>query len=62
MVDLPLTRASDTASALGLQTEPTTPGGIPPPGSLVFLRFQECDFPCEQVASWEDYRLMRATG
>ncbi len=37
-------------------------GGIPPPGSLVFLRFQDCDFPCEEVTSWEDYRLMRATG
>jgi hypothetical protein len=37
-------------------------GGIPPPGSLVFLRFQECDFPCKEVASWEHYRLMRATG
>jgi hypothetical protein len=37
-------------------------GGIPPPGSLVFLRFQDCDFPCEEVGSWEDYRLMRASG
>ena len=37
-------------------------GGIPPPGSLVFLRFQDCDFPCTEVASWEDYRLTRATG
>ena len=37
-------------------------GGIPPPGSLVFLRFQDCDYPCEEVARWEDYRLMRATG
>jgi Dolichyl-phosphate-mannose-protein mannosyltransferase len=37
-------------------------GGVPPPGSLVFLRFQECDYPCEEVARWEDYRLMRATG
>jgi Dolichyl-phosphate-mannose-protein mannosyltransferase len=37
-------------------------GGIPPPGSLVFLRFQDCDYPCEEVTSWEDYRLMRATG
>lgn len=37
-------------------------GGIPPPGSLVFLRFQDCDFECTQVASWEEYRLMRATG
>jgi hypothetical protein len=37
-------------------------GGVPPPGSLVFLRFQECDFTCEDVASWEDYRLERAVG
>jgi hypothetical protein len=37
-------------------------GGIPPPGSLVFLRFQDCDYPCKEVARWEDYRLMRATG
>ncbi len=37
-------------------------GGIPPPGSLVFLRFQDCDFPCKEVARWENYRLMRATG
>jgi hypothetical protein len=28
----------------------------------VFLRFQDCDYPCEEVARWEDYRLMRATG
>jgi len=37
-------------------------GGIPPPGSLVFLRFQDCDYECETVASWEDYRLVRAIG
>ena len=37
-------------------------GGIPPSGSLVFLRFQDCDYACEQVASWEDYRLVRAVG
>ena len=37
-------------------------GGIPPSGSLVFLRFQDCDYPCEEVAEWEDYRLVRATG
>ena len=37
-------------------------GGVPPPGSLVFLRFQTCDFPCEDVARWEDYLLRRATG
>jgi hypothetical protein len=37
-------------------------GGIPPPGSLVFLRFQDCDYACEDVASWEEYRLVRAVG
>ena len=37
-------------------------GGIPPAGSLVFLRFQECDYECEDVASWEEYRLARAVG
>ena len=37
-------------------------GGIPPPGSLVFLRFQDCDFECEDVASWEEYWLARAAG
>ena len=36
-------------------------GGIPPVGSLVFLRFQDCDFPCKEVARWEDYRLVRAS-
>ena len=37
-------------------------GGIPPRGSTVFLRFQDCDFVCETISSWEDYRLMRALG
>ncbi len=37
-------------------------GGVPPPGSLVFLRFQDCDFECEEVARWEEYRLVRAGG
>ena len=35
-------------------------GGIPPPGSLVLLLFQECDFACEPVESWEQYRLVRS--
>jgi 4-amino-4-deoxy-L-arabinose transferase-like glycosyltransferase len=35
-------------------------GAIPPAGSLVFLRFQDCDFDCDEVASWGEYRLMRA--
>jgi hypothetical protein len=34
-------------------------GGSPPPGSLVFLHFQECDFECNVVESWELYRLAR---
>ena len=37
-------------------------GGVPPTGSLVFLRFQDCDFACQDVTSWEDYRLVRALG
>jgi len=37
-------------------------GGVPPQGSIVFLRFQDCDFVCEAVASWEEYRLVRAIG
>ena len=37
-------------------------GGVPPPGSLVFLRFQDCDYECEDVASWEKYRLVRSVG
>ncbi|HEX2345338.1 MAG TPA: glycosyltransferase family 39 protein [Gaiellaceae bacterium] len=37
-------------------------GAVPPQGSIVFLRFQDCDFVCEAVASWEEYRLVRAIG
>jgi hypothetical protein len=37
-------------------------GEVPPRGSLLFLRFQDCDYACEDVARWEDYRLVRATG
>ncbi len=37
-------------------------GGVPPPGSLVFSRFQECDYVCEEFAHWEEYRLSRAKG
>jgi 4-amino-4-deoxy-L-arabinose transferase-like glycosyltransferase len=37
-------------------------GGVPPPGSLVLLHFQECDFACVQIESWELYRLARAAG
>lgn len=37
-------------------------GGIPPPGSLVLLQFQDCDFACEEIERWELYRLARAAG
>ncbi len=37
-------------------------GGVPPLGALLFLRFQECDYACEEVARWDEYRLSRATG
>lgn len=37
-------------------------GGLPPAGATVFLRFQDCDFVCEEIARWEDYRLARAVG
>jgi len=34
-------------------------GGVPPPGSLVLLLFQGCDYACTDVARWEGYRLVR---
>jgi len=34
-------------------------GGVPPPGSLVLLLFQDCDYACTDVARWEGYRLVR---
>ena len=37
-------------------------GGIPPVGSTVFARFQECDYACERFAFWEEYWLARAVG
>jgi 4-amino-4-deoxy-L-arabinose transferase-like glycosyltransferase len=37
-------------------------GGIPPPGSVVFGLFQECDYACEEFARWEGYWLARAVG
>jgi hypothetical protein len=37
-------------------------GGIPPSGSIVFARFQECDYVCEKFAWWEEYWLARAIG
>jgi hypothetical protein len=52
------------AAALGVPSERVVilpDGGIAPRGSLVLLHFQECDFACEQIESWEQYRLARAT-
>jgi hypothetical protein len=37
-------------------------GGIPPPGSVVFALFQECDYVCEKFAHSEKYWLARAIG
>ena len=37
-------------------------GGIPPAGSVVFGRFQECDYVCEETARFEDYWVARAVG
>jgi Dolichyl-phosphate-mannose-protein mannosyltransferase len=37
-------------------------GGIPPRGSLVFGRFQECDYVCRKFARWEHYWLATAIG
>jgi hypothetical protein len=53
------------AAALGLPNERVVvlpDGGIPPPGSLVLLQFQDCDFACEEIERWELYRLARAAG
>jgi 4-amino-4-deoxy-L-arabinose transferase-like glycosyltransferase len=35
-------------------------GGIPPRGSTVFGRFQECDYVCPKVARWDGYWIARA--
>ena len=37
-------------------------GGIPPRGSIVFGRFQKCDYVCPKVAAWEGYFVARAEG
>jgi hypothetical protein len=53
------------AAALGVPDERVVvlpDGGIPSPGSLVLLQFQDCDFACEEIERWELYRLARAAG
>src|SRR6266508_352911 len=37
-------------------------GGIPPKGSTVFGLFQECDYVCNEFATWEKYWLATAVG
>jgi hypothetical protein len=37
-------------------------GGVPPVGSVVFFRFQTCDFPCTEIDHSYEYRLARAAG
>jgi hypothetical protein len=43
-----------------IQTLPD--GGIPPRGSIVFGRFQTCDYICRKYAAWETYWLAKAVG
>jgi 4-amino-4-deoxy-L-arabinose transferase-like glycosyltransferase len=37
-------------------------GGIPPVGSMVFGRTQECDYVCDRIASADSFWLARAAG
>jgi hypothetical protein len=37
-------------------------GATPAPGSIVFGRFQDCDFACDELDRWGDYWLARAGG
>lgn len=51
------------AAELGLPRERVVvlaDGAVPLPGSVVFGRFQECDFACVEFARWGDYWLARA--
>jgi hypothetical protein len=37
-------------------------GGVPPVGSVVFGRFQTCDFACREIDRSYDYWIARVTG
>lgn len=37
-------------------------GGIPPRGSLVFGLFQQCDYVCKKIATWQNYYLATTVG
>jgi 4-amino-4-deoxy-L-arabinose transferase-like glycosyltransferase len=43
-----------------IQTLPD--GGVPPRGSVVFGRFQQCDYVCRKYAHWSTYWLAKAVG
>lgn len=52
--------ADDGVPVERIQTLPD--GGIPPRGSVVFGRFQRCDYVCRKYAEWETYWLAKAVG
>ena len=52
--------ADDGVPVDRIQTLPD--GGIPPRGSVVFGRFQQCDYVCRKYAEWETYWLATAVG
>ena len=37
-------------------------GGIAPVGSILFYRFQTCDFACTEIGRWNEYWLARSKG
>jgi hypothetical protein len=37
-------------------------GGIPPSGSMVFGRFQACDYVCQELRRWHEYWIATAIG
>ena len=52
--------ADDGVPVDRIQTLPD--GGVPPRGSVVFGRFQQCDYVCRRYAQWATYWLAKAVG
>lgn len=52
--------ADDGVPVDRIQTLPD--GGVPPRGSVVFGRFQQCDYVCRKYAQWATYWLAKAVG
>ena len=49
----------------GIRTERVSilaDGGIPPAGSMVFGRFQACDYVCQELRRWHEYWIATAVG